>query len=133
MRGRASTSGVPGSSSVLEHHDPRVVAAELELALGEDHPVRRLAAELGLAQRLVGPGQQGARERHGHRRARAEVPRAADDLARLALPDVDAAELKPVGVRVLPRLDDAADTEEAEVAVHVRRPEPVDTLRFGSS
>src|SRR3712207_7739336 len=29
-----------------QEHDPRVVGAELELALGQDHPVRHLAAKL---------------------------------------------------------------------------------------
>ena len=104
---------------VREHHDPAVVGAELELALGQDHPARELAAQLRLPERLVRPGQERARERDGDRRPGAEVPGAADDLARLALADVDAAELQPVRVRVLAGLDDAADEEAAEVAVGV--------------
>ena len=52
--------------------------------------------------------QRRAGERDGHGRAGAEVPGAADDLARLALADVDPAELEPVGVRVLPRLEHLA-------------------------
>src|SRR5262249_11349570 len=52
----------------------------------------------------------------------------ANDLARLALPHVDAAELEPVGVRVLPRLDHAADAEQAEVAVRVRDAAALDAL-----
>ena len=60
-----------------------------------------------------------AGQRDGDGRARAEVPRAADDRARLALPHVDRAELEPVGVRVLAGLEDAADAEQAEVAVLV--------------
>ena len=111
-----------------QHHDPGVVGAELELALGEDHPVRDLAAELRRLEPLPA-GQDGARERDRDVRAGAEVPGAADDLARLALADVDAAELEPVGVRMLARLDHAADAEEAEVAVlvgHAAADDPVD-------
>ncbi len=108
-----------GLELVREHHDPAVVGAELELALGQDHPARELAAQLRLPERLVRPGQERARKRDGDRRAGAEVPGAADDLARLALADVDAAELQPVRVRVLAGLDDAADEEAAEVAVGV--------------
>ena len=109
----------PRLEPVLEHHDPAVVVAELELALGEDHPARGLAAELRLAERLLRAGQQRAGQRDGDGRAGAEVPGAADDLARLALADVDAAELQPVGVRVLAGLDDVPDEEAAEVAVGV--------------
>ena len=112
----------PRLEPVAQHHDPAVVGAELELALGEDHPARELAAELRLAERLLGPGQQRARQRDRDRRAGAEVPRAADDLARLALPHVDPAELEPVGVRVLAGLEHLADEEAAEVAVVVGTP-----------
>ena len=102
---------------VGEHHDPAVIGAELELALGEDHPAGELAAELGLAQRLLRARQQRTGERDGDGRSGAEVPRAAHDLARLAFPDVDEAELEPVGVRVLAGFDDASDEEGGEVSV----------------
>jgi hypothetical protein len=50
----------PRLEGVLEHHDPRVVGPQLELALGEDHPGGELAAELRLAEH--GPaGEDGAR------------------------------------------------------------------------
>ena len=51
--------------------------------------------------------------------ADAEVPGAADDLARLALPHVDLAELELVGVRVLLGRDDLADAQVREVVAHV--------------
>ena len=41
--------------------DAVVLVGEAELALGEHHPVRDLAAELRLLQRGVGPGQERAR------------------------------------------------------------------------
>ncbi len=110
-----------------KNHDPRVVRAERDLVLGEDHPVRQLAAELG---RLEGRAvrEYGSGQRHRHRRAGAEVPRAADDLTRLALTDVDLAELQPVRVRMLPRLEHAADEEAAQIAVRVGDAAAFDTL-----
>ena len=74
-----------------------------------------------------------ARQRDGDRRAGAEVPGAADDLARLALADVDAAELEPVGVRVLAGLEHAADAEEPEVAVVVGDAAARDPLDLAAS
>ena len=70
-----------------------MVVPELQLALGEDHPVGQLASQLRLLEPLP-VRQHRARERHGDRRAGAEVPGAADDLPRVALPHVDAAELQ---------------------------------------
>ena len=53
--GTTSASGVPGSAPV-EHHDPGVVGAELDLVLGEDHPVGELAAHLAPLERRGRPG-----------------------------------------------------------------------------
>jgi hypothetical protein len=117
-----------GLGDVVEDDDPGVVGAELELALGQDHPARHLAAELRLAQWLVGAREHRPGERDGDRRAGAEVPRAADDLARLSFADVDAAELEAVGVRVLARFDDLADEEAVEVAVDVGHAAPHDAV-----
>ena len=61
-RGSTSTSGVPGPTAG-EDDDPGVVGAELELALGEDHPVGDLAAQLRLLERLLRAGEDRARER----------------------------------------------------------------------
>ncbi len=113
-----------------QHHDPRVVRAELDLVLGEDHPVGELASHLALLE-LETAGQHRARERDRNRRAGAEVPGAAHDLARLALPHVHPAELQPVRVRVLLGLEHLADAEEAEVAVLVRHASPLDSLDLG--
>ena len=114
-----------------QDHDPRVVAAELELALGQDHPARHLAAQLRLAERRVGAREPRARKRDRDCGARAEVPGTADDLARLPLAHVDLAELEPVGVRVLARLEHLADEEEAVVAVVVDRPARLDRVHLG--
>ena len=121
----------PRLGAVIEDDDPRVVGPELELVLGEDHPVGELAAELRPLERAP-VGEHGARQRHAHGRAGPEVPGPADDLARLGLADVDAAELELVRVRVLARLDDPADEEAAEVAVLVGDTDPVHPLDLGA-
>ena len=113
-----------------EHHDPGVVGAEGDLVLGENHPVRELAADLPLLElepaREHRPGQ-----RDGNRRTGAEVPGPADDLPRLALPHVDLAELEPVRIRMLVRLEHLADAEEPEVAVLVRHAATLDPFDLG--
>ena len=97
-----------------------MVVAEADLVLGEDHPARGLAAELALVERLVEDRQERAGQRDRDGRAGLEVPRAADDLARVALPHVDLAHAQPVGVRMRLDLEHAADEEAADVAVDVR-------------
>ena len=106
--------------AVRQHHDPGVVVAEADLVLGEDHPARGLAAELALVERLVEDRQKRTGQRNRDRRAGLEVPGAADDLPRVALPHVDLADAQPVGVRVRVDLEHAADEEAADVAVDVR-------------
>ena len=113
-----------------QHHDPRVVGAELDLVLGEDHPVGELAAHLPLFE-LQAARELRARERDGDGGARAEVPGPADNLSRLALPHVDDAELQPVGVRVLCCLEYAPDAEQAEVPVLVGHAAALDPLDLG--
>ena len=95
-----------------------MVGAEADLVLGEDHPVARLAAHLASLERDP-VRQHRAWERDGDGRADAEVPGAADDRARLPLADVDLRQLQPVGVRMLLRLEHAADAEEIDVAAVV--------------
>ncbi len=85
-------------------------------------PAELRALEL-LTARQDGPG-----ESHGHRRPGAEVPRAADDLTRLGLADVDPTELQAVGIRMLARLDDVPDEEAAEITVIVGNAAMEDTL-----
>ena len=97
-----------------------MVVSEADLVLGEDHPARRLPAQLALVERLVEDRQEGTRQRDRDRRARLEVPRAADDLARVPLPHVDLAHAQPVGIRVRLDREHAADEEATEVAVEVR-------------
>ena len=89
----------PRLDPVGEEHDPGMVGAEPDLVLGEDHPARDLAAQRALVERRREAGQEHAGEADGDGGADAEVPGAADDLARLALPHVDLAELELVGVR----------------------------------
>ena len=109
--GSTSASGVPGVERVVEHHDPVVVGAEVDLVLGEDHPLGHFAAQLApLERQPVRQGRAGKRDRDF--RARAEVPGAADDLVRLVLADVDLRQLQPVRVRMLLRLEHDADLEE---------------------
>ena len=98
-----------------------MVAAEVELSLGEDHPAGDLAPELHFRERLA-VGQLRTRQGDCNSRALAEVPGAADDLARLAFADIDAAELKAVGVRMLAGLHDPADPEQAEISVVIGPP-----------
>ncbi len=110
-----------------EDEDAAVVVAQLELALREDHPVGDLAAQLG-ALELRPARQDGARQGDRDRGAGAEVPRAADDLPRLVLPHVDAAELEPVGIRVLSGLEHPADAVQAEVSVDVGDADPLEAF-----
>ena len=114
-----------------QDHDPGVIGAELELALGQDHSPRDLAAQLCLPERAIRARKLRAGQRHRDRGARTEVPRAADDLARLSLPHIHLAELEPVGVRVLAGLQNLADEEETVIAVLVDRPARLDRVHLG--
>ena len=91
-----------------------------DLVLGEDHPARGLAAKLALVERLVEDRQERTGQRDRDRRARLEVPCAADDLTCTSLPHVDLTDAQPVGVRVRIHCEHASDEEAAEVAVDVR-------------
>ena len=96
----------------------------------QHHPVGGLAAQLGAPQRLRGPGQARAGQRDHDHVARVEVGGAADDLAGLGLPHVDAAQAQPVGVRVLAPLDDAPEAERAEVVALVGRAAALEALQL---
>ena len=109
-----------GLGTFGENHDPRVVVPEADLVLGEDHPARRLPAQLALVQRLVEDRQERTGQSDRDRRTRLEVPRAADDLARIPLPHVDLTHAQPIGIRVRIDREHAADEEATEVAVEVR-------------
>ena len=116
--GSTSASGVPGSTA-----SARTMIPEWSAPSSSSRSERIIPSETSprsfACSSFSPPGQHRARQRDRDGRARAEVPGAADDLARLALPHVHRAELEPVGVRVLARLEHAADAEEAEVAVDV--------------
>ncbi len=104
-----------------QHHDPVVLAADRDLVLGEDHPARFLAAQLGLLE-LGAVGHDRARRGDRDGLARRDVRRAADDLVRLALADVDRADRQAVRVGMALGRQDLADPEVLErgdaVAVH---------------
>ena len=101
-----------------------MVGAEIDLVLGEDHPLGHGPAQLAPLEcqpvRQRRPG-----ERDGHRGSGAEVPGAADDLIGLVLTHVDPAELEPVGIRMLVGFEDAADPEEREVSLDAALLDPV--------
>ena len=109
----------PRLDPVGQQHDPRVILPEADLVLGEDHPARRLTAQLALVEGLIEDREVRAGQRDGDRRARLEVPGTADDLSRVPLPHVDLADTQPVGVRMRPDLEDAPDEEASDVAVRV--------------
>ena len=104
-----------------------MVGAEIDLVLGEDHPLGHLAAQLAALEREP-VRERRARQRDRDLRPGAEVPGAADDLVRLGLPHVDLAELQPVGVRMLLRLEHVADAEEAEIAAVSATPSRMTSL-----
>ncbi len=93
-----------GGEAVAEHHDAVVLVGDLELALGEDHPVRELAAQpRALELAPVGHRSPGS--------ATATVSPAPKFHAPQTIwrgsgpPGVDPAELQSVGVRVRARLE----------------------------
>ena len=108
----------------LQDHDPGVVGADLELVLGEDHPLGDLAAQLGLLE-LDPARHDRAGPRDGDRLAGGDVRRAAHDVGGLVLADVDGADLQTVGVGMLLGGEHAAD-DEAVVRAHAARRDPRD-------
>ncbi len=112
---------------VVEDDDSLVIGTEVHLVLGEDHPLRHLAAQLAPLERQP-VRQRRTRHRDGDLRPGSEVPRTAHDLERLPLADIDAAELEPVGVRMLVRLEHVPDAEERRVG----GPTALDPVHFRS-
>ena len=118
--GSTSTSGVPGSSPsgrtmIPAWSSPRPISSSARI-IPRDACPRSSRSSSGWSR--IGRNAPGQRDRD--RRAGLEVPRAADDLARVPLPHVDLADAQPVGVRVRVDREHAADEEAAEVAVEVR-------------
>jgi hypothetical protein len=90
-----------------------VVGADRQLVLGQDHPVARDAAQPRLAERRpVGHHRAGPGDRHGL--AGGDVGRAAHDLRRLGLADVNGADGEAVGVGVPLGGQHRADDEAVE-------------------
>ncbi len=117
-----------GGERLVEDHDPVVVRADLDLVLGQDHAVGLLPAELGLLQpHPAGHHRAGRGDRDGL--AGRDVRRAADDLLRLAVAEVDEADAQAVGVRMLLGREDLAHAEVLERG-HAVRVDAVD-LRAG--
>ena len=117
----------PGLDPVWQEHDSGVIGAQLDLVLGEDHPVAELAPNLASFQLEAGR-QDGSRQGNADGGARAEVPGAADDLPGIALADVHLAELQAVRVGMLDSVEHAAHAEEPEVAVNVRNADRLDSV-----
>ena len=116
--GSASLSGVPGSHSsgrtMMPAWSSPSSSSCSERIIPSDTEPRSVACS---STRPV--GKHGAGQRDGDGGAGREVPRAAHDLARLSLPHVHRAQLEPVGVGVLARLEHPPDAVETEVAVGV--------------
>ncbi len=110
----------PGLGPVGKHHDSGVILPETDLVLGEDHPARLLPTELAFVERLVEDREVGARQRDGNGGVGLEVPGAADDLSRVALPHVDLADAQPVRVGMRPDLEHAPDAGTGRCSL--RRP-----------
>ena len=110
----------PRLEAVRQQHDPGVVRPEADLVLGEDHSLRRLAAELPLLERPREARQASAGQPDRDGRADAEVPGTAHDLLRLGVSHVDPAELEPIGVRVWVGRQHPSDDEVREVVPLVR-------------
>ena len=126
MVGQARADAVAGIGG--QDDDAVVLLGEPELALGQHHPVGDLAAELGLLQRSVGPGQHGAGHSHDHGVADREVRGAADDLTQLFTTGIDPAKSQTVGVGMLLEILDTADDEVGVVVALVRSAGTQDAL-----
>ena len=106
---------VTGLEEAIEHHDAVVLGPDRKLVLGQNHPLGLDPAQLGRLQLgPVGHHRSGPRDRD--RVSGAYVRRAADDLRRLAIADVDPAEAEAVGVRVRARLEHPTHNEPLERA-----------------
>ena len=99
---------------VCQHDRLVVVGADRELVLGEDHPVRRDAAQLGLFElRPIGHDGPGACD--GDRLTGGHVGRSADDLCLGVFRDKHAADRETVSVGMWFGRQHAPDDERVEV------------------
>ena len=106
---------LPDRQPVGQHDDARVVLSYPELVLGEDHPARPDAAQLGLAQ-LAAVGHYGAGQGHRHGLAGRDVGGATDDRAGFALARLDHAHAEAIRVGMPLGLEHASDDEHRRVA-----------------
>ena len=125
---RTSSSGVPGSTPlgstmIPAWSSPRPTSSSARIIPREASP-RSSRSSSGTSRiGRVAPGSATLR------RPGLEVPRAADDPTRVALPDVHLTDTRPVGIRMGRDVQRLPHEESTEVAVDVRTP----TLRIRSS
>ena len=115
---------------VGKDHDPLAVGAELDLGLGEDHPVRLDPAQL-CATELLAVGHHRPRKGHEHGLPRRDIRCAADDRAHVRAGELHRADGQAVRIRVRIRAHHLADPEEARVAVARRHSDTRDPLELG--
>ena len=116
-----------GPPAVAEHDDPVVLVRDLELALGQDHAVGRLAAQLGALERAA-VGQHRARQRTATVSPAPKFQAPHTIWRGSALADVDLAELQAVGVRVLAGLEHVPGDDQLLDAVVVGQAAALDAL-----
>ena len=96
-----------------ERQQSRGVLVDAEFLGRAEHPRRLDAAHLGDLDHEVA-GQHGTGQRAGNLHADGDVRRAADDLLHRSVADIDAADVEPVGVRVLAHFEHVADDDLGE-------------------
>jgi hypothetical protein len=98
----------------IEDEDPLVLIAEAELPVRADHPVRDDASDLRLLD-LGAIRQSGSRRDHRDALTFGHVRGAADDVQRLARPQVHPAEREPIRVGMALARYDVADAKSTEI------------------
>ena len=105
--------GAGGQAVLVQDQDPGVLGADAQFVLGQDHPLRDHAAQLGGVQPAA-VGQDRARARHRHRLAGGDVGRATHDLGDVDLAHRDPAHRQAVGVGMALGLQHLPDHEGVE-------------------
>ena len=115
-RVRADVVGIslPQRGVFGQFDDAVVILAQTQLARGTHHAVRFDTANRALAQfHAIGRNHSAGQAQHADQ-PRARIGRAADDLKRAAIAQIDRQNLKLVGLRVLLRRQHAGDAELLE-------------------
>ncbi len=94
--------------------DAVVIVGNLQFGFRHQHAAALDVADLPYPKSNVLAGDEGAGRREDAGHAAARIGRAADDLDRLAVAGIDHADAQPVGVRMLPGIDDLGDDERRE-------------------